>query len=298
MAITVGVSRSDTGAAGFEEAIAEESASPVSWVAIIVGAVAAVAVSLLLVALGSGIGLASVSPWSASNPTATTFTLLTAVWLIIVQWLSSATGGYLTGRLRTRWVGLHADEAFFRDTAHGFLAWAVASIVVAGLATSALSAAASGGARLVSNVASGAVAGATQGAATQSDGSTGYFVDALFRADPPRANVPPQEAQGEAARILARAVANGNLDPADRSYLAKLVAARTGMSQAEAEKRVDDVIAQEKAAEQKAREAADAARKSASAASFFTFFSMLIGAFIAAVAGAIGGRMRDQPGVH
>src|ERR1700748_259312 len=110
--------------------------SAVSWAAIIGGGVGAVAITLLLVALGSGIGLSSVSPWSSANPNATTFTLLAAVWLIIVQWVSSATGGYLAGRLRTKWTGLHTDEVFFRDTAHGFLAWALASVLIAAIVTS------------------------------------------------------------------------------------------------------------------------------------------------------------------
>ncbi len=147
---------------------------------------------------------------------------------------------------------------------------------------------------IAGNVASGAVAGATQGAATSPGSSTGYFVDALFRSDQPNTNASPQETRGEATRILAKGIANGSIDPADRTYLAKLVATRTGLSQADAEKRVDQVTAQEKAAEDKVRAAADAARKSASALSFFTFFSMLIGAFIASVAGAIGGRQRDE----
>src|ERR1700723_1093940 len=91
------------------------SQSAFSWAAIIGGALAAVAITLLLVALGSGIGLSSVSPWPALNPSATTFTLLAAVWLIIVQWLSSALGGYLAGRLRTNGTNLHTKEVFFRD---------------------------------------------------------------------------------------------------------------------------------------------------------------------------------------
>ena len=125
-------------------AIVEEgpaSPSAVSWAAVIGGALIAVASTLLLVALGSGIGLSSVSPWSPANPSATTFTLLAAVWLIIVQWLSSGLGGYLAGRLRTKWVGLHTDEVFFRDTAHGFLAWALATVLVAVFAASSISSA-------------------------------------------------------------------------------------------------------------------------------------------------------------
>jgi hypothetical protein len=277
--------------------VAEESArSAISWAAIIAGAFAAAAISLLLLALGAGIGFASTSPWSGAGASATAFTVGAAVWLIVIQWLSSALGGYLTGRLRTKWVNVHTHEVFFRDTAHGFLTWAVASVVVAMFLASSLSSVVSGGAHIAGNVATGAVAGATQGAASSPSASsaTGYFVDALFRSDQPNTNAPPQQTTAEATRILARGIANGGIDPADKSYLAKLVAARTGLSQADAEKRVDQVMAQEKAAEDKIRAAADAARKSAASLSFFTFFSMLIGAFIAAVAGAIGGRQRDE----
>src|SRR6185369_14211480 len=136
--------------------------SAVSWAAVIAGGVTAVAITLLLVALGSGIGLSSVSPWSSSNPSATTFTLLAAVWLIIVQWLSSGLGGYLAGRLRTKWVGLHSDEVFFRDTAHGFLAWALATVLVAVFATSSISSAIGTATQAVSSAIGGAVSGATQ----------------------------------------------------------------------------------------------------------------------------------------
>ena len=282
-----------TGRAGV---IADEysgSQSAVSWAAIIGGALAAVAITLLLVALGSGIGLSSVSPWTALNPSATTFTLLAAVWLIIVQWLSSALGGYISGRLRTKWAGLHTDEVFFRDTVHGFLAWALASVLVVAFATSSISSAVSSAGRAISNVAGSAASTATQAAANQSSGSNGYFVDALFRKDRPDANTSSQDARAEGARIIARTVANGNLEPGDRTYLAALVASRTGLSQEDAEKRVDDTMAQIKAAEDKAKQAADAARKASAKASFYLFFSMLIGAFIASTAGAIGGRQRD-----
>jgi hypothetical protein len=268
------------------------SQSAVSWAAIIGGALAAVAITLLLVALGSGIGLSSISPWTALNPSATTFTLLAAVWLIIVQWLSSALGGYISGRLRTKWTGIHTDEVFFRDTVHGFLAWALASVLVVAFATSSISSAVSSAGRAISNVAGSAASTATQAVANQS-GSNGYFMDVLFRKDRPDANTSSQDARAEGARIIARAVANGNLEPGDRTYLAALVASRTGLSQEDAEKRVDDTMAQIKAAEDKAKQAADAARKASAQASFYLFFSMLIGAFIASTAGAIGGRQRD-----
>ena len=269
------------------------SQSAVAWAAIIGGALAAVAITLLLVALGSGIGLSSVSPWTALNPSATTFTLLAAVWLIIVQWLSSALGGYLAGRLRTKWAGVHTDEVFFRDTVHGFLAWALASILVAALATSSVSSAVSSAGRAISNVAGGAASTASQAATNQLSGSNGYLLDTLFRKDQPDANAPPQEVRAEASRILTRSIANGGIDPGDRTYLAKLIATRIGISQQDAEKRIDDTVAQMKAAEEKVKQATEAARKASAQASFYLFFSMLIGAFIASTAGAIGGRQRD-----
>jgi hypothetical protein len=275
--------------------VQEGAASPsaVSWAAVIGGSITAVAITLLLVALGAGIGLSSVSPWSPANPSATTFTLLAAVWLIIVQWLSSGLGGYLAGRLRTKWVGFHSDEVFFRDTAHGFLAWALATVLVAVFATSSISSAIGTATQAVSSAIGGAVSGATQAATNQSPISTDYFLDTLFRRDQPDPSASPQDARAEAGRIVARSIANGSLDPGDRTYLAKLIAARTGVSQQDAEKRIDETMNQMKAATEKAKQAADAARKASATGSYFLFFSMLIGAFIASAAGAVGGRQRD-----
>ena len=219
----------------------ESYSSSVSWGAVIGGAVAAIALTLLLVALGAGIGLSSVSPWSAANPSATTFTLLAAVWLIIVQWVSSASGGYLAGRLRTKWAGLHTNEVFFRDTAHGFLAWALATALVTIAASSSMSSAADTAIRAISNVAGGAASAGTRAVGNQPGASTGYFVDSLFRSDQPKPDASSQEVTGEASRVLARSIASGDLDAGDKTYLAKLVAAHTGMSQQDAEKRVDQL---------------------------------------------------------
>ena len=270
----------------------ESSTSAVAWPAVLGGALVAVAVTILLLALGSGIGLASISPWSGSNPAPTTFTVMTAIWLIVVQWLSSGLGGYLTGRMRTKWTEAHTHEVFFRDTANGLLTWAVASVVVVGLTVSAGTSALSGATRAATSVASGAVSGAAQ--AAQGSGQTGYLIDTLLRPTQPNANAPATEARGEATRILATGLGGGTMAPADRTYLAQLVAARTGISQADAEKRVDDVVAKAKTVEDRAKQAADAARKAALSFAFFTFFSMLIGAFIACAAAALGGRERDE----
>ena len=273
----------------------ESAVSAVSWAAIIAGAFAIAAASLILLALGAGLGLASVSPWYNSGPSATTFGVWAAVWLIVVQWLSAALGGYLTGRLRTKWVGVHTNEVYFRDTAHGFLAWAVAAVIMAAALSSALSSAAGSVARAAGSLAGAAAQGAGT-AATQSGefDPTGYLVDTLFRSDHPDPNTNPQEARAEATRIIVSGLRAGDVPPADKGYLSQLVAARTGLSPADAQKRVNDVIAQAKEAEVKVRQAADTARKTAAAAAFFTAFSMLIGAFIAAVAATMAGSRRDE----
>jgi hypothetical protein len=121
----------NAGAVRVPEQSVESSASAVEWAAIVGGALAAVGISIILFTLGSGLGLSTVSPWSWSNPSPTTFGIVAGIWLIVTQWLASALGGYLTGRLRTKWVGIRTDEVFFRDTAHGFLAWALATVLVA-----------------------------------------------------------------------------------------------------------------------------------------------------------------------
>ena len=275
----------------------EVSASAVTWSAIIAGAVAAAAVALVLLILGAGLGLTVVSPWANSGASATTLGVGAVIWLIVTQWISAVMGGYLTGRLRTRWVNVHTHEVFFRDTAHGFLTWALATVIAAALLTSAVSSIVGGATSAVTSVLSGAAQGAAHGGA-QSAGSisdpTGYFVDMLFRTDKPTTAGNPQDIRAESSRILMRAFGEGDITPADKTQLAQLVAAQTGVSQADAEKRIDDVIAQAKAAAEKVKQAADAARKAASTLALFSFLSLLIGAFIASAAAALGGHERDE----
>ena len=278
-------SRAETLGPGEVRRPLETAISGIAWPAILGGAFAAAALALVLIALGSGFGLASVSSWPNSGASATTFTIMAAIWLIIVQWVSAALGGYLTGRLRTKWVGVHTHEVFFRDTANGFLAWAVAAVMGAAVLASAASLLVSGGNHKVGTTTSGAIVGASQ-ATIGVDPST-YYVDMLFRSNHPIMNVADPEMRAEAARIFTIGVRKDYV-PADRAYLAQLVLARTGLSQAEAEKRVDEVTAQAKAD-------ADGTRKAAAYFSIFTALSMLIGAFIAAAAAALGGQHRDEP---
>ena len=257
----------------------EASASSISWAAVIAGAFAAAALALVLLALGAGFGLASVSPWYNSGASAKTFTVITAIWLIIVQWLSSGLGGYLTGRLRTKWVDVHTHEVFFRDTAHGFLAWAVAAVIGASVLAFAMSSLLNGGA---------VPSGETNQRAVQAN-PLAYRVDNLFRSEHPDAtpNASDKDVRAEATRILSTDVISGDVPASDRAYLVQLVSGRTGLSQADAEKRVDEAIAKTKAD-------ADTVRKTGAYVSIYTAVSMLIGAFIASAAAALGGRHRDE----
>jgi hypothetical protein len=264
----------------------ESSRSGISWGAIIGGAVGALSVSLVLSSLAGGLGFASVSPWPDSGASLAGIGVGAVIALVLVQWLAAAFGGYLTGRLRTKWAAMHSDEVFFRDTAHGFLAWALATLIVVG----GLMTAAGTGVGAAAVVGSGAAQGASAAAVGQGmDGDDGYLVDTLFRTDPNAATVDqssPADTRGEAGRILARGVTD-DLSPADRTYLASIVSRRTGLSQADAEARVDQVVAS-------ARETADDARQAASMGSFALALSLAIGAFVAAAAGAMGGRHRDE----
>src|SRR5712671_6560502 len=129
--------------------------SAVSWAAVAAGAVVAAALTLLLMAFGAGTGLSSISPWSNSGVSATTFSVGAGIYLVVAAMLSSTIGGYLAGRLRTRWLGVHSDEVYFRDTAHGFIAWAFASVLGAVLLASP-----------ASSLIRGAASGATQATAS------------------------------------------------------------------------------------------------------------------------------------
>lgn len=287
---------------------AAQQASAVSWAAILAGAAAAAALSLIMLILGTGLGLSSVSPWAQAGVTAATFGVSTILWISLTQFVASGMGGYLAGRLRTKWAAVHTDEVYFRDTAHGFLAWAIASLATAALLGSVIGSIVAGGAQAGATVIGGATAAVGAGgaamAASQGD-STGanpgaYFVDTLFRKDAVAA--PPGSAEAappaaEVTRILARAVQAGALPPDDTRYLGQLVAQRTGLAQADAEKRVTDTFTRMQTALRDAKatatEAADKARKASAYGALWLFVSLLIGAFVASFAATLGGRQRD-----
>lgn len=255
------------------------SVSGTSWGAILGGAFVIAAIGLLLLAIGAGFGLSTVSPWPGVGISATAFAVMTAIWLVIVQWISSAIGGYVAGRLRTWSTALHTQEVHFRDTAHGILAWAVAAVFSAAVLVTAASA-------LVGSAATFGSDGAQGAAQNPAITPSSYTVDTLFRSDKPDAAATP-DVRAEASRILAKGLLPGaTVSDDDRAYLAHLISARTGISQRDAQQRVNGAITG-------SRNAADAARKSTRNLSLCIGFSMLIGAFIAGVAAKIGGNHRD-----
>ncbi|WP_295572582.1 hypothetical protein [uncultured Stenotrophomonas sp.] len=203
--------------------VAPPSESAVSWGAIFAGAAAAAALSLVLLILGVGLGLSSVSPWSFEGVSKETFGWSSIAWLTFTALAASGLGGYLAGRLRTKWTQIHGDETYFRDTAHGFVSWAVATLLTAGLLTSAIGGVLGAGAKVAGATAGAAastagVAAAGAGAAAAGAGAgapesdLNYWVDSLFRnATTPGPDVgaapPTPPAPGAAP-------GNGPMDPA------------------------------------------------------------------------------------
>lgn len=259
-----------------------DAPSATSWGAIFAGAVASVAITLFLFAFGVGAGLSAVSPWAGEGISATTTAWSAGLFLIAAAMIASTVGGYLTGRLRAGWIDVHEDERYFRDTAHGVVTWAVAtvfSVAVLGAATT----------HIASGLATGAAAGSA-GAATTMAGSGNATVDRLLRSNPANnaaaANDPNLSAS--VSRIVASALANkGQLAADDRAYLASIVAARTGQSQADAERTVDQTI-------QSAKQAADTARRNAAKMAFWLAASLLAGALSAALGATVGGSLRSS----
>ncbi|NKJ94085.1 hypothetical protein GFM14_21250 [Rhizobium leguminosarum bv. viciae] len=273
----------------------ESSKSAMTWGPIFGGAAAAIGVTLILLLLGSGVGLTMVSPWSGQSSSLGTVGVTAAIWLVVVQWLSSGLGGYITGRLRTKWAAVHTDEVFFRDTAHGFISWALATIFVAGFLASSLTSLAGAGAQAVGSAATAAGTAASS-TASAADLPTAYFTDALLRPEQARAGATTDDAAAtaEVSRILLNGAATGQIPDDDKAYLATIVSARTGLSEADARTRVDTVLKRIDDTKVATQKAADEARKAASTTALLGALSLLIGAFIAAAAAAFGGSQRDE----
>ena len=283
----------------------------ICWRAIFAGATVAGALTIILCILGTGLGFTAVSPWSSEGISGAAFGISAILWLSLTQVIASGMGGFLAGRLRNRTLNVHVDEVYFRDTAHGFLTWSLALIVTATLFATTLGAVINGGVQAAAKVTGSAVAGGAV-AAAKHDGAndTGYFIDSLFRKHTttllPTPTTRPNSttaagatsnvqtiSTGEVRRIFAKNLASDTMSQEDVTYLGQVIAQRTGLTQEDAEKRVNDAYANMKKAEVEVKAAADKARKASAYITLWGFIALLIGAFTASLAATWGGRCRD-----
>ncbi len=279
------------------------STSGVSWDAIFAGAAGAAALSLILLVLGMGLGFSSVSPWPNQGASAPTMGLSTILWITFTQLAASGIGGYLAGRLRTKWEVAHTGEAYFRDTTHGLLAWAVATLMMVALLTTTISSIVNKGGQAGASIVVAGAAIAKKHTPSLGDGMD-YFIDSLFRKDmsvstssasaqPTGSEASVTPSTSEVIRIFSNAIQTNALPPEDRRYVAQLVAQRTGIAQADAEKRVTTIFDKVQEAEATARESADKLRKASSYTALWLSVALLSGAFFASFSAAYGGRRRD-----
>jgi hypothetical protein len=259
-----------------EAAPARVGPSYVEWAPVFAGAIAAAAISFVLLTAGAAIGLSLVSPYPYQSYTHTAATLATA-WLLIVSIGSLLVGGYLAGRLRSAWGEANSDEVEFRDGVHGFLVWALSVVAGAILGFLAATAAATGGVEV------GKAAAYLDSATVLSP-----TVDTLVRTQtaPPATSTTP-DVRPEVTRILATAVANKQLADPEGIYLTNLVAQRTGLPPAEAQKRVNEAYVN-------AVKAVDTARRATVLAGLATATALLIGLAAAWYAAQRGGHHRDH----
>ena len=269
----------------------------VCWGAIIAGAVVACASTLLLFAFAVGGGLTAISPWDGEGLSATKISVAAGVGLVSMAVIASGLGGYITGRMRHAWEDVHEHERFFRDSGHGVVTWALATLISA----TVLAAAAT---HIVAGATAGSIPAAGAGAAAAASNPGDQYVDVLLRPAPggqqaqagAGTSTPQQQPQSndannprpELARLIAPALRRGgDVSGADRTYAAQVVANRTGLSQADAQQRVDQTVAE-------AKKAADEARKAAAKAAMWLAASLLAGAFAAMLGAIEGGKLRNS----
>jgi hypothetical protein len=279
------------------------------WGPVILGALGATAISVVLLTFGAALGLSVVSPYPYAGISAKGLAVLTGTYVALVTVASFGSGGYLAGRLRSPWtgaVGNEVTESHFRDGSHGFGVWALAVLLGSALAVSGvggvLKAAVGSTTAVAAAGAAGAASNPAAGAALNrlSMEPTDFAVDRVLAPTPAPAGAPATAPASRAdlaapiARVFAANLANPQLNAADRTYLVQLVMQQTGLPQADAEKRVDQAFTDLKAAEQKARDAAEQARKATLIAAFLAAATLAIGCAAACGAAGLGGRHRDD----
>jgi hypothetical protein len=291
----------------------QSNLSAVAWGAVFAGAATAASLWMILMILGTGLGLSSIPLWLNGNHmtgtigadtadiTAGTAGVATIAWLVFSTIAASGMGGYIAGRFRTRWYGVPKDEVWFRDTAHGFLAWAVSALVTAAVLTTMIGAAVDNGIQAGAAVVE---SGAELAAPRANDGGLSdpltYYIDSLYRTDIAEGQRYSRNpaVTAESARVFTNALQQGGLPAADVRHLGAMVAEQTGLSQDDAQTRVADTFAQLqsrlKELEANARLLAEQARKAAATAAIWLFISLLSGAFLASLLAIFGGRQRDE----
>jgi hypothetical protein len=275
------------------------------WGPVILGALGAMAISVVLLTFGAALGLSVVSPYPYAGISAKGLAVLTGTYVALVTVASFGAGGYLAGRLRSPWptaTGPEAAESHFRDGSYGFGVWALGVLLGSALAVSGVGGVLKAAVHTTTTVAAAGTAGAASnpaaGAALNrlSMEPTDFAVDRVLAPGPGGGASAPTRADLAApiARTFAANLDNPQLNAADRSYLVQLVMQQTGMPQADAEKRVDTAFTDLKAAEQKARDAAEHARKATLIAAFLAAATLAIGCAAACAAASLGGRHRDE----
>ena len=280
------------------------------WGPVVAGAFAAAAISFLLLTFGTAVGLSVTSPWPHRGVSLSLAAWAVLWWTLVVQIGAFAAGGYLAGRMRSRWGESATDEGQFRDAAHGFLVWALAVLIGAMVLALTAGAAVKAGTQSAAVVAAGAASSAAGRATDLAVAPIDYAVDLLLR-PAPRATagqtpptVTPLPATGsrgedaatraEIARVFAASIRNEAFSERDQAYLTQVVMTRTGLPEAEARERVNSAVNEARDLELKAREQVDRARKATVIAGFITAAALLIGCVMACFAAGIGGRHRDE----
>jgi hypothetical protein len=271
-------------------------ASYVEWSAIFAGAILASAIIVLMTAFGSAIGLSLVSPYHGPSPAI--FYVVLALWFTWITVSSFVAGGYVTGRLRRPIDGATAHEVQIRDGAHGLVVWAAAVVIGTSLATFSLSSAVttmSLSSAINDRVDHGKSASSAIASSLAPGGDAmGYEAEALLRSEGAPMSGSADAPRQEVARILMKGVADGSLNADDRAYLARMVSARAGLKQADAEKRIEAIADQIATSTAKERAATETARKAGILLAFLTAASMVVGAAAAWWGAGVGGRHRDE----
>ena len=282
-AATAATAPGDIGTVAVSDTRGTMASTPMDWGAVVAGTVLASAISLVLLTFGTAIGLSIVSPFEGRGAGGTVFVIALGLWVLWVVVSSFMAGGYLAGRMRRRADDAPtAHEVEMRDGAHGLTVWALGILLAAFLGAAGISGAVRGGASVAGAVAS---AGTGQGSGGE---AFGYVVDSLFRtADPRGEPAAAESARRQVTRIFVRSAAQGEIPEADRAYITRLVAERTGLEPAEAKQRVETVLAE-------AKQAAETARKTGVWTGFLAAAALLVGAAAAWWGASTGGRHRDE----